>query len=67
MKINKLPFDTTIKCECGCEFEFSIEDIQLYGEDYEFPISHWNKWERENLERVVVCPFCRKIHKIKGA
>ncbi len=28
MKILKLPFDTTIKCDCGCEFEFDFEDVK---------------------------------------
>ena len=27
MKILKLPIDTIIKCECGCEFEVEYEDF----------------------------------------
>lgn len=57
MKIVKLPVETTIKCKCGCEFEFDCDDLivnVLYSMDYE-----------EDSQVVVRCPFCRQDHILK--
>lgn len=54
MKILKMPVETTIKCGCGCMFEFDCEDliintiISLNGP--------------EMIHVAVKCPFCGINH-----
>lgn len=52
MKIIKLKQikDMFIKCECGCEFEFELNDIKKTGDIFHI------------LHNVVCCPLCRKFH-----
>lgn len=54
MKIIKLPIETKITCECGCEFEFDYDDIEqdVYWASDGFVYSR----------DIVKCPFCKHIH-----
>ena len=55
MKILKMPFDTIIKCDCGCEFEFGPEDIKK-DEEYGF----------SGIYKItyVTCPICGEEHSL---
>lgn len=61
MKILKLPVKTKIKCECGCEFEFDYDDIGFAIESIYTDSHKWLSYANAH----VICPFCRKQHKIK--
>lgn len=56
MKIIKLPVKPHIKCDCGCEFEFEVEELehQIYciGNQMYTKI-------------IIPCPFCRRNHILK--
>lgn len=57
MEIIKLPVDTKIICECGCEFEFNTNDVEQVG--YEI-------LDGTVYSRVVVdCPFCQYRHTLQ--
>lgn len=57
MKILKLPVDTKISCECGCEFEFEIDDTQQQG---------YYTTDGLTYSKIVVdCPFCKQRHIIQ--
>ena len=54
MKIIKLPIETKITCECGCEFEFDIDDLE-----------HQVSWTNNELiysRTIVDCPYCKHRH-----
>lgn len=56
MKILELPVPTTIKCECGCDFEFNMDDLnvrEMYTDGY------YVKWI------TVDCPFYHKTYTLK--
>lgn len=57
MKILKPKIDMIVKCECGCEFEFDLEDI-MKENYYPFNIG---AYEEVNY---VECPICNKPHTI---
>ena len=57
MKILKLPVDTKISCECGCKFEFDVDDVErhvcLFGDDCVY-------------SRITIdCPFCGSRHTLQ--
>lgn len=51
MKILKLPIDTKIRCECGCEFEFDTDDVIVN--------SYYSDCN-ERKQYYVNCPFCKE-------
>lgn len=56
MKILKPKIDTIVKCECGCEFEFELEDIM---KDRYYPdVGYYETMS------YVECPMCNKEHNI---
>ena len=55
MKILKLPVDTKISCECGCEFEFEPEDVKVS--------SMFSNNIQHNFY-YIHCPFCKKSHNL---
>lgn len=59
MKILKLPFDTTIKCDCGCEFEFGLEDVKERK-------GHFSYASPNSIvtEKYVQCPICGEYHEL---
>lgn len=56
MKIIKLPFETKIKCNCGCEFEFDTNDIF---------ITEFCSFGSVSKDLFVHCPICKKPHTLK--
>lgn len=58
MKILKMPVETTIKCGCGCMFEFDFEDLIIKT------IYCLN--EPETSIVAVKCPFCGISHILKN-
>ena len=57
--MQRIPVETTIKCKCGCEFEFDCDDLIVNV------ICALNK-EEEDSQVVVRCPFCRRDHILKN-
>lgn len=62
MKIVKLPIgiDTRFECECGCEFEWDVDDLQI-----ETIYSHDNMRNYYSVR----CPFCKTsyiVHKTES-
>ena len=56
MKILALPVPLIIKCECGCDFQYDMDDLnirEMYIDNY---IVKWIS---------VDCPFCHKTHTLK--
>lgn len=56
MIIINLPVPLRINCECGCDFIFDMEDLnvrEMYVDNYTV------KWI------TVDCPFCHKTHTLK--
>lgn len=54
MKILKMPFETKISCECGCEFEFEANDVDQTG-------YYMNDGRIYSCLRVI-CPVCKRQH-----
>lgn len=61
MKILKLPVETTVVCDCGCEFEFDASDLIQHG----YFISEGFRGGRTHSRLVVDCPFCKISHTIQ--
>ena len=57
MKIIKLPIETKITCECGCEFEFDTDDIEQIG----YVLLDGTTYNH----LIVDCPFCKQRHTIQ--
>ena len=56
MKILELPVPLIINCECGCSFQFDMDDLnirEMYTDQFDV------KWITVN------CPFCHKAHILK--
>ena len=56
MNIIKLPVPLKVNCECGCDFVFDIDDLEVKTI---FVRNHEYKWIN------VTCPFCQKVHTLK--
>lgn len=59
MKILKIPFETTIKCECGCEFEFDCDDIEVTGHRIMYGFDY-----KEIRQLSIQCPVCKRDHEL---
>ena len=51
MNIKKIPIDTNIECNCGCEFEIH---------EYDTEKRHVQMGNREYIWSDVTCPYCNK-------
>ena len=56
MIIINLPVPLRINCECGCDFIFDMDDLEISEMFVDFQSTKWIK---------VTCPFCKKTHTLK--
>jgi rubredoxin len=54
-KQNNLVKICTIKCACGCVFEFTADDPQI----------HWKKDTRNHIDYYIKCPDCNTSFPLK--
>ena len=54
-KQNNLVEICTIKCACGCVFEFTADDPQI----------HWEKDTRNHIHHYIKCPDCNAYFTLK--
>lgn len=60
MKILEIPFETIIKCSCGCIFEFEVSDCTITTKQ------QYGVGKMETYSQIYVCcPVCKKKHIIK--
>ncbi|MGN0961037.1 MAG: hypothetical protein ACI4PF_02415 [Christensenellales bacterium] len=56
MKILKPKIDMIVKCDCGCEFEFDLNDIVREKDTLAEMLGGYK------IYSYVVCPMCKKTH-----